>query len=69
MEAEGNMPMEPAKTAPSTPTPGAAKEPEKPKFTKQQITGRLRELKLLFEDGLLTDDFYDQKVAECEAAL
>jgi len=28
----------------------------------------LRELKLLFEDGLLTDDFYDQKVAECEAA-
>jgi len=40
----------------------------KPKFTKQQITGRLRELKILFEDGLLTDDFYDQKVAECEAA-
>jgi hypothetical protein len=40
----------------------------KPKFTKQQIVGRLRELKLLFEDGLLTDDFYDEKVAECEAA-
>ena len=39
-----------------------------PKFTKQQIAGRLRELKLLFEEGLLTDDFYDQKVAECEAA-
>jgi hypothetical protein len=39
----------------------------KPKFTKQQIAGRLRELKLLFEEGLLTDDFYDQKVAECEA--
>jgi hypothetical protein len=42
--------------------------PAKPKFTKQQIAGRLRELKILFGDGLLTDDFYDQKVAECEAA-
>jgi hypothetical protein len=40
----------------------------KAKFTKQQIAGRLRELKLLFEEGLLTDDFYDHKVAECEAA-
>jgi len=25
-------------------------------------------LKLLFEDGLLTGDFYHKKVAECEAA-
>ena len=40
----------------------------KPKFTKQQITGRLRELKRLFEEGLLTDNFYDLKVEECEAA-
>ena len=40
----------------------------KPKFTKQQVAGRLRELKLRFEEELLTDDFYDQKVAECEAA-
>jgi len=47
----------------TTNSPAAAK----PKFTKQQIAGRLRELKLLFEDGLLTDDFYDQKVADCEA--
>ena len=38
----------------------------KPKFTKQQIAGRLRQLKLLDEEGLLTDDFYDQKVTECE---
>jgi hypothetical protein len=42
--------------------------PGKPKFTKQQVAGRLRELKLLFEEELLTDDFYEQKVAECEAA-
>ena len=39
----------------------------KPKFTKQQVTGRLRQLKLLFEEGLLTDDFYNDKVGECEA--
>jgi hypothetical protein len=40
----------------------------KPKFTKQQVAGRLRELKRLYEDGLLTDDFYLKKVAECDAA-
>jgi hypothetical protein len=38
----------------------------RPKFTKQQIAGRLRQLKLLFEEGVLTDDFYNEKVAECE---
>ena len=40
----------------------------KPKFTKQQVAGLLRQLKRLYEEELLTDDFYDQKVAECEAA-
>lgn len=44
--------------------PGAGK----PKFSKQQIAGRLRQLRFLFEEGLLTDDFYAAKVAECEAA-
>jgi hypothetical protein len=39
----------------------------KPKFTKQQVASRLRQLKLLFEDGLLTDDFHHEKVLECEA--
>jgi hypothetical protein len=39
----------------------------KPKFSKQQVAGRLRELKLLFEEDLLTDDFYELKVAECQA--
>jgi hypothetical protein len=38
------------------------------KFTKKQVTDRLRQLKYLFEDGLFTDDFYGLKVAECEAA-
>ena len=40
----------------------------KPKFTKQQVAGLLRQLKRLYEDDLLTDAFYDQKLAECEAA-
>jgi hypothetical protein len=47
---------------------GVAPAARKPQFTKQQIAGRLRQLKLLFEDGLLTDEFYDVKVAECETA-
>jgi len=39
----------------------------KPKFTKSQITRRLRELQRLYEEDLLTDAFYHDKVDECEA--
>ena len=60
--AETKPPAE-AKNPPQTKTPAA-----KPTFTKGQVTGRLRQLKSLFEEGLLTDDFYARKVAECEAA-
>ena len=52
-------------------TPAAAAsdaEKPKPKFTKQQVAGRLRQLKYLFEEGLLTDEFYAERVSECEAA-
>jgi hypothetical protein len=42
--------------------------PAKAKFTKQQVASRLRQLKLLYEEGLLTDAFYLAKLAECEAA-
>ena len=49
------------------PAPGTPAVAAKPKFTKQQVAGRLRQLKLLYEDGLLTDAFYDAKVSECEA--
>lgn len=45
----------------------AMKKAVKPRFTKQQVAGRLRQLKLLFEEGVLADDFYLEKVAECEA--
>ncbi len=38
----------------------------KPKFTKQQVERRLKELKDLFDRGLILQDFYDRKVKECE---
>ena len=40
-----------------------------PQFTKRQVAGRLRQLKALYEEWLLTEDFYARKVAECEAAF
>jgi hypothetical protein len=59
----------PAPVEATPPAPSADTAAVKPKFTKKQVAGRLRQLKLLYEEGLLTDDFYDKKVAECEAAL
>ncbi len=64
--------LPPKRIAPAiTPPPAVAASdanpaPAKPKFTKQQIVGRLRQLKLLYEEGLLTDAFYAERVAECE---
>ena len=37
-------------------------------FTKQQIAGRLQQLKKLYEDALLTEEFYDAKISQCELA-
>lgn len=45
----------------------AKAEAPKPTFTKQQVERRLRELKGLYDRGLLTQAFYDRKVKECEA--
>jgi len=59
-------PLTDAKKAKAPPSSAAA---AKPKFTKRQVAGRLRQLKSLFEEWLITDDFYNRKVAECEAAL
>ncbi len=39
---------------------------QRPKFTKQQVAFRLRQLKFLYEADLLTEQFYSEKVAECE---
>ncbi len=61
----------PPPPAPAEPKPvlvAANASAEKPKFSKQQVAGRLRQLKLLYEEGLLTDEFHAEKVAECEAA-
>ena len=44
----------------------ATAEAPKPMFTKQQVERRLRELKGLYDRGLLTKEFYDRKVKECE---
>ena len=41
---------------------------DKQQFSKKQVTGRLRELRLLFDEGLLSNEFYVLKLAECEAA-
>jgi len=67
--APKRVPPAPASAAaePKPPAASADNAATKPKFTKQQVAGRLRQLKLLFEDGLLTDQFYADKVAECDA--
>ena len=38
------------------------------KFSKGQVAGRIRQIRSLFDEGLLTDDFYGEKIAECGAA-
>ncbi len=39
---------------------------KKPRFTKQQVAWRLRQITALFEEGLLTDEFDHRKLLECE---
>ncbi|MEI6073972.1 MAG: hypothetical protein WCS94_00265 [Verrucomicrobiota bacterium] len=60
------LPARPPAIAATNVVGSAGSATAKPKFTKQQITGRLRQLKLLYEEGLLTDNFYNERVAECE---
>jgi len=48
----------------------ASKDPSaKPKFNKRQVASRLRQLKALYEEWFITDEFYNAKVAECETSL
>lgn len=49
------------------PKPDPSKPAAQPQFTKAQVAGRLRQLRALFDAWLLTDEFYQLKVAECEA--
>jgi hypothetical protein len=57
-------------TAPATgtPTKATASATPAPKFTKQQVASRLRELKRLYAAGLFTDEFYLEKIAECQVS-
>jgi hypothetical protein len=41
----------------------------KGKFTKQQVAQRERELKHLYEEGLLLDEFYNKRMDECEVSV
>lgn len=47
----------------------AVRAAARPRFTRAQVEQRLREIKELYDRGLLRQDFYDRKVAECEAGL
>jgi hypothetical protein len=47
--------------APAAPVDG------KPKFTQKQVVGRLRQIAILFDEGLITEDFERRKIQECEA--
>ena len=40
-----------------------------PSFTRQQVVRRMRELHYLYDNYLLTEDFYHRKAAECEVAV
>ncbi|HEY6168604.1 MAG TPA: hypothetical protein VI454_11230 [Verrucomicrobiae bacterium] len=62
------VPLMPTALAVQAKIAATGKEGDAPKFTKRQVASRLRDLKLLFEEGLLTNEFYVMKVAECEAA-
>jgi hypothetical protein len=45
---------------------GPAQDKPKPKFTQQQVASRLRDLKRLYGAGYLTDEFYLERLAECQ---
>ena len=59
----------PRPTKPTSPAVAAKRPAATAKFTKRQVAGRLRLLKRLYEQWLLTDSFYNKLVTECEASL
>lgn len=69
-----NYQPQPARTPPQVPPEmieaarKAAQEAGRAKFSKAQVAGRIRMLNTLYENGLLTDDFYLVKMAECAVA-
>jgi len=69
---KGNRPpplrVAPEPPAPKQPTTAPAKPAKAPKFTKKQVVGRMRQLKRLYEEWLLTKSFYLREIAKLEAA-
>ncbi len=64
---------EPPRTRiPPPPPPKPETPPDQPTsppmFTKAQVAGRIRQIEYLYENWLITDDFYHRKMAECEVA-
>lgn len=57
----------PASATNIAPKPAAEQPAGKPRFTEKQVAARLKQLKLLYEEGLLTEKFYWDRVAECES--
>lgn len=63
--AENSKPRRKREATVAAPPP--AKAPAgKAKFDKAQVARRLQELERLFDEGLLSPEFYAEKVAECE---
>jgi hypothetical protein len=61
--------FEPASKRARPPRPQPGDMPSEPAaFTKEQVAGRLRQLGLLFDEWLLTDEFYNLMVAQCDVA-
>lgn len=58
----------PPAEAPAAPAASAPSATAKPKFTQQQVASRLRDLKRLYGAGYLTDEFYFERVAECQVS-
>ncbi len=52
-------------SAPAVAAKGPAKSAGKAKFGKKQVASRLRQLKALYQEWLLSDSFYRKKVEEC----
>ena len=67
LHASATPPVVEPKAEPAAAKSATAKP--KFKFTKKQVAGRVRQIKQLFEQGLLNDDFTNRKIAECEALL
>ena len=59
--------LRPLPTLDQAPPASVAKPAVPPMFTKRQVLGRQRQLKALYRERLLTDEFYLRKAAELEA--